>query len=437
MISNLYCIGINHRTAPIEVREKLWFSNDEIRSILPKLKQLLSECVLISTCNRTELYLRLNEGNEDIDAVWSVLTEFKGAQELRRDQCAYTLRALSAVKHLLKLAAGIDSMVLGDVQILNQIKTAFALSQETHTTGIILNRLFHSALHIGKRVRTETEIGDGAISVGYAAAELVSKIFQDLSQRTALLIGAGETGELTAKHLRSQQLGELLIANRTRERAETLSRQLNGTVVEFEEANTRISNVDIIIASTGSSSYLLRKEDLYRAMQHRGNRPLIVIDLGVPRNIDPAAQELHNVFLHDIDALDRIVDTNFVRRQAEIPKVQHIVFEGIVEFHTWIGSLELTPTIRDLREQFEVIRQSEVEKFRSRFGEDTQEEVAVLTRRIVNKILHTPMVTLKERSAGGEHDELYQTISLIRSLFGLERKERGTIQRQAVTVDLR
>lgn len=435
MTSNIYCIGINHRTAPVEIREKLWFSDDETRSILLHLRQQgLSECVLISTCNRTELYFRQSGSN--IDAVWDILVSFKGVSGFERDRHAYVLRSLGAVKHLLKLAAGIDSMVLGDVQILNQIKTAFALSQELHSTGVVLNRLFYEALHVGKRVRTETGIGDGAISVGYAAAELVSKIFQDLSHRTALLIGAGETGELTAKHLGSQRLGKLLVANRTKERAETLSRKLGGAAIDFREIHKSLGNVDIIIASTGAASYLLGKEDLREAMRERGNRPLVVIDLGVPRNIDPAARNVNNVFLHDIDSLDRIVDVNFARRKAEIPNAQTVVLDGVREFHHWIASLDINPTIRDLREQFEEIRQSEVERSRLNFAEDAQQEIALITRRIVNKILHTPMVALKEKSASAGQDDLRQSITLIRSLFGLEREEETAAQRHAATADL-
>lgn len=412
---NLHCLGINHRTAPIEVREKMWFSADDARPALSILREgHFRECVLISTCNRTELYYVLPDRLTNGSPAWKTLSALKHDQGVIQEHHFYHLSSLKAAQHLFKLASGIDSMVLGDIQILNQLKSAFALAQESRTSGLLLNRLFNNALHVGKRVRTETEIDDGAISVGYAAAELATKIFQDLSGKTALLIGAGETGELTAKHLHGHRLGRLLITNRTRDRAEALRTQLEGSVVDFEQLKTVLPKVDIVISSVAVPGYVLSKADLQDAMKQRDNRTLVIIDLGMPRNIDPGANTLGNVFLNDIDTLNDIVDRNLERRKAEIPDVQRIILEELVKFNEWHNSLQVGPTIQDLRSQFEHIRQEEVTK--THFTSNVEDEVAVLTKRIVNKILHEPMVNLR---TGMSHEGAHERIALLRSLFGL------------------
>lgn len=420
---NIHCLGINHRTAPIEIREQLWFSNDEVHSFLPLLKDVhMTECVLVSTCNRTELYYLPRNGEDKGTPYWKMLATHKRAGSDVQQHHFYGLTSLNCVKHLYNVAGGVDSMVLGDVQILGQIKDAFAVAQDCKSTGIMLNRLFTKALHVGKRVRTETEIGEGAVSVSYAAAELAAKIYEDLSKRTTLLIGAGETGKLTAKHLQGKGLGKLLLANRTRERAVAVAAQLGGIVVDFQNITGELAKADIVISSVNTSEYILSTTDLQLAMKQRNNRPLFLIDIGVPRNIDPEANGIDNVFLHDIDALNHIIDTNLARRRAELPKVHRIVLDEITEFSTWANSLQVSPTIQQLRDQFETIRASEVEKHRHHFTPEKQEEIELLTRRIVNKILHTPMVNLKNGEGGEGTDETRHKIYLIRHLFGLDKK---------------
>ncbi len=416
---NIVCLGLNHRVAPVSVREKLWFSEDDVRAILLRLKASgVEESVLISTCNRTELYYVPPASGMDERAVWHVLTSYKNAGDGECSDALYAVHSLHAVQHLFKLASGIDSMVLGDVQILNQIKSSYAIAQACRSTGQVLNKMFSAALHTGKRARTETEIGDGAVSVGYAAAELASKIFHDLSRKTALLIGAGETGELTAQHLRSHGLGQLLVANRTRERAEQLSARMNGRVVEFSELVSALPEVDIIISSVSAPDYVLNRAAMDGVMKRRGPSPLFVIDIGVPRNVDPAVGSVANIFLHDVDSLQLIIDKNVERRKAELPHVRDIVFEELLQFDHWHASLELTPTIQQLRDQFEQIRQSELERFSHHITADLQDDVSILTKRIINKILHTPMVTLKGEL--GKSHEVKKDIQLVRAIFGLD-----------------
>jgi glutamyl-tRNA reductase len=419
---NIFCLGINHRTAPIDVRERLWFSSHEIPGVLGSLKeQSMKELVLVSTCNRTELFYVPRDGAAIDAGLWKTLAAFKGAEGDVRAEHFYTLSSLRAVKHLYALAAGIDSMVLGDVQILNQMKEAFASSQEHQCTGTATNRLFHTAFHVGKRARTETEIGEGAVSVSYAAAELASKIFEDLSRRTALLIGAGETGKLTAKHLASRSLGSLLLANRTRQRADELVASLGGRAVDFGSILAELVNVDIVISSVDAPQHIISANDLRQVMKQRGTRPLFIIDIGVPRNIDPAANKIGNVFLNDIDSLNHIIDQNLAHRREEIPKIERIILDELTQFKNWHDSLEVTPTIQQLREQFESIRNEEVAKHLHHFAADRQEEIEILTKRIVNKILHTPMVKLKNGTGEQGGEETQTKVSVLRHLFGLDK----------------
>jgi glutamyl-tRNA reductase len=424
---NILCLGISHHTAPVEIREQLWFSNDEVPQALAALRdEGLREAVLVSTCNRTELYYvpAANTSNgTPHEPLWKILGKLKRCGENVTEQHFYTLEGDDAVRHVYSVAAGIDSMVLGDVQILSQMKDAFTIGQELSTTGIILNRLFNTAFHAGKRARTETEIAEGAVSVSYAAAELASKIFEDLSERTALLIGAGETGELTAKHLTGRNLGKLLVTNRTRERAEELTGRLGGETVDFASFLQRIPSVDIIISSVNAPAHILSAADLRAAVKSRDRGPLVIIDIGVPRNIDPAANGIAHIFLNDIDSLNHIVDANLSHRRAEVPKIEAIIGEELMQFQTWYRSLDVTPTIQQLREQFEDIRRGEVEKHLHHFSPRETELVEMLTKRIVNKILHTPMVNLRGPSEGQPDHDARTRVSIIRHLFGLDHRK--------------
>lgn len=419
---NIFCLGINHRTAPVEIREKLWFSRDEIISALETLQQNnLKELVLVSTCNRTELYYSFRNELLNNEPFWKILTTQKKADGLSAENF-YSLSSLNAVKHIFGVASGIDSMVLGDVQILNQMKEAFTVAQERRTTGLLINRLFNTAFHVGKRARTETEIGEGAVSVSYAAAELASKIFEDLTKRSALLIGAGETGELTAKHLTSRDLGNLIIANRTRSRAEELAAKLEGKVTDFDKILDELHHVDIVISSVESPSHIITEKDLRNAMKQRGNKPLFIIDIGVPRNIEHSANRIENIFLYDIDDLNQIIDANLSHRKAEVPKIQQIILDELSQFKLWYDALEVTPTIQQLRDQFENIRTEEVKKHIHHFPAEKREEIEILTKRIVNKILHTPMVNLKNGSEELSTHETQTKVHILRHLFGLEKK---------------
>ncbi|MBI1806655.1 MAG: glutamyl-tRNA reductase [Ignavibacteria bacterium] len=420
---NIHCLGINHRTAPIEIREKLWFSISEIQTMLPTLRdKYFHEVVLVSTCNRTEVYYVQRHELTNGKPVWRLLAKHKQSEETVGEHHFCLTSGIETAQHLFAVASGIDSMVLGDVQILSQMKEAFSAAQDSHTTGILMNRLFNTAFHVAKRARTETEIGEGAVSISYAAAELASKIFEDLSKRTALLIGAGETGKLTAKHLASRNLGTMLMANRTRQRAEELVAHLGGRVIDFDKILAELPHVDIIISSVEANAHILSAHDIRQVMKLRGNKPLFIIDIGVPRNVDPSANIIDNVFLHDIDALNHIVDHNLTSRRAQVPKIEKIISEELQHFQLWYDSLEVTPTIQQLRDQFEAIRQAEVEKHLHHFATDKREEIEMLTKRIVNKILHAPMVNLKNGTTEHTDEESRTRISVIRHIFGLDKR---------------
>ena len=418
---NLLSIGISHHSAPVELRERMWFSTEEMRAILPRLQEhFFAECVLISTCNRTELYGMPRSPGASEEAVREFLIEEKHAGDAVQPSHLTSRVGGAAVDHIFKVAAGVDSMLVGDIQILNQVKEAFQIAREGSTLGPVLNRLMQSTLHVGKRARSETSISEGAVSVSYAAVELASKIFADLSRKAALLVGAGETGELALKHLVGKGIGQVRIANRTRSKAEALVAELGGEVIDFETMVDALPSVDIVITSVASPTYVLGPEELVRALRQRSHNPLFIIDIGVPRNVNPAAKKIEHLFLYDIDSLSAIVDRNLDRRKNEIPRVQGIVQEESLAFLQWYNSLQVGPTIQQLRDSVEHIRAEEVQKNINRFRNEDRELVELLTRRIINKILHQPMSTLKKGAENGQGDrETLQRIATLRELFGI------------------
>ncbi len=422
---NLVSIGISHLTAGVEVRERMWLSDDEMRRAVAMLKErFFSEVMLVSTCNRTEVYGLNGAAPIREQDLKEFMIEFKGAGDLVRPEHFYGSSAEDAIRHLFKVATGADSLVIGDIQILSQVKEAFGLAREANALGPVMNRLMQATLHVAKRARTETAICEGAVSVSYAAVELANKIFADLSKKSALLIGAGETGELTMKHLVGKGIGKVYLSNRTREKAEALTRELGGSVVDYDNLVDALRVVDIVITSVNSPSYVVLPQHVHKVMKQRANNPLFLIDIGVPRNVDPAARKIENVFLYDIDSLSSIVDRNLEHRKAELPAVEEIVQEELVEFLHWVESLAVGPTIQEFRASLESIRQEEVEKNINRFKPEDRELVDLVTRRIVNKILHLPTTVLKQASTDGDQESVSR-VKALRELFGIgdERKD--------------
>lgn len=420
---NLLCLGISHHTAPLEVRERLWFSEEEIKAALQRLHgEDPVETVLFSTCNRTELYaFSAGDTSPDEQFLLQFLRKQKGAHDIP-DTAFRSFHGPDAVHHLFAVASGIDSLVIGDVQILAQVKDGLNLATEAGTAGFFLSKLFQNAFHAAKRSRSETRIGEGAVSVSYAAVELAERIFESLAEKSALVIGAGEMAQLTAKHLRARSIGNLSITNRTPERSQHLSAMVGGTVIPYERFIEQMNAFDIIVSSVRSDGYVLTAPALREINKRRGGGALFIIDIGVPRNIDPGVKSLDNVFLYDLDSLNGLVRENEIKRKNEIPKVRDIISEEGHHFQTWFAGLHATPTIAALTEVIETIRSEEVRKHINRFDPNDRELVELVTRRIVKKILHVPIVNLKN-GLDESHSERLHNISTLRKLFGIDGKK--------------
>lgn len=399
----LYVLGLNHKSASVDQRECAAVTPAQMTSTLHAIKSTghFSEVVGLSTCNRTEWYIVGPSDPHYLMCLRTLLNISRNIEIWSDPEITYVKQHTDAAKHLYRVASGLDSQVLGEPQILGQVKDAYRLATEAETTGTILNNLFHTAFHVGKRVRNETELGAGAVSVSSAAVELSNKIFSDLSKRTALLIGAGETGELTARHIKSRDIKTLYITNRTFEKAEEVAEELGGYALPFDGYMDKIPEVDIIISATNSPDYTVSAEMVKSAMQKRNHKPLFLIDIAVPRDIDPSLNKLDNVFVNDIDDLNTIVNKNLDLRKEEIPAARKIVDEEIGSFADWLKTLDVKPVIASLHKKFEQLRQEELDKARKYFDEDEWDDLDKLTSILMKKFLHTPMMQLREAAQNG------------------------------------
>ena len=417
---SIVVVGLSHRTASVEVRDRVAVSEQKHGSILERIHALdnVVECSLISTCNRSEAYLVSDDPEAARMGAIDVFGEISGIAAGELCKYTFTRNDMDAVRHLLGVASGLDSMIMGEPQIAGQVKGAGARALEAGTTGAILNRLFRSAVEASKRARTETEIADGAVSVSFAAVALAKKILGNLDERTALVLGAGEMSELTARHLVDNGVGRLMVSSRTFSRARDLARRVNGKALSWSDAMDGLHRADIVISSTSATDPILQKPRVARAMQQRRNNAMFLIDIAVPRDIDPEAGSLYNVFLYDIDDLQAVVGANMKKRRREAEKVRHIVDEGVREFASWLNSLDVVPAIVAMRQRFQELLDEELERARlSDFSEGQQKKVAGLLRLYMNKLLHAPQVRLREAADSGE--ALNYVDALIR-LFDLD-----------------
>jgi len=418
-------IGMNHNTAPVEVREKVVFSEPQVKEALKVIKKdgILSEGMIVSTCNRTEFYGVSIKNNNPEKYIRLFLDKFKGVNWFSSSEYSYIYKGEDVVRHLFNVTTGLDSMVVGETQIFGQIKNAYSLSCKFKTNDIFLNKLLHWSFRVGKRVRNETRIGMGAVSVSLAAVELAQKIFKDFSRRKAFLIGAGETGELSAKHLKEKGMDKFFITNRTFSKAEGIASKLGGEAVPFEMIGKILPSVDIVISATGSSEYIVDYKMMKQCMHTRDNKPVFIIDIAVPRDFSPKIRDIENVFLHDIDDLNVIVDKNITKRKAEIPKAEKIIKEEVKNFTDWYKSLEVTPIIKMLREKFEIIRKSEFEQHKKKFSKEDWEQLDLFTKHIIKRLLHYPISKMKTFN-----EDPYislQMIDAINELFELHKKKKG------------
>lgn len=421
-MQTILLIGLNHKTAPVDIRECLAFSVEETAEALEVLREndAVGEVVLISTCNRVEVLLTTSDSERAITVVKNFLADYKQVPRGRFEEAIYVYHGDEAVRHVFCVAASLDSMVMGEPQILGQMKASYAIAVASKSTGTKLNRLLHRAFFIAKRIRSETGIGDHAVSVSYAAVELGRKIFGDLAGKKVLLIGAGEMAELAVEHLIRNHAGELLVANRTFERGVALAKRFRGKALRFEEIPDALSHVDIIISSTGSSDFIIVPSHVKSVMRSRRNRALFFIDIAVPRDIDPDVNRISNVYVYDIDDLKSVVDENMEDRKREAIKALRLIDEAVIRFRSWLHSLEVVPTIVALRNRIDAIADAEIRRTIQHMGELTDYQHAALLRMktaLSNKMLHYPTLFLKKT---GCNTDKTRDIDTVRKLFRLD-----------------
>ncbi len=421
---NLFAVSISHHTAPIELREALFFGDEEIKQFVEKTKgNLFNEGLVISTCNRTEIYGIPVHKELQYSEILNSIQSIKSVNDIRPGHFK-NLFSREAVTHLFEVITGIDSLLIGDNQIYHQVKDSFQLSEDLHFTGFLMKRLFDFAVKTGKRAITETEISEGAVTVSYAAVQLIEKIFSSLSKKSALVIGTGESGEIAAKHLMERGIGKLAVTNRTIDRAEKVAQKLNAKILSFTNFKEYLHEYDIIISATSSENLILTKDDIKTAMKKRNYANMVLMDIAIPRDIDPASKEIDYVFYNDIDSLNIIVEQNLEKRKGEIHKVKKIINEEVDNFFEWYNSLEVAPTIKDLRDYFEAVRVEEVDKNKNRFSSEDQEKLEIITKRIINKILHHPTLELRKLNQSDNNiDETAIKMSLLRDLFGIDNNK--------------
>ncbi|MGQ9629023.1 MAG: glutamyl-tRNA reductase [bacterium] len=431
---DILVVGLSHHTAPIEIRERLAFTNQDILDAICELRQSLAPArgsgegtgnlVLLSTCNRVEMYAGVGDGGVGGVLMKQFLCQWHGVPSSDIERYLYIHRGEDAVRHLYRVASGLDSMVIGEPQILGQLKEAYHLAVDAGAVAGLFHRLFNSAFEVAKSVRSRTGVGEKAVSVGFAAVELAKKVFADLKGKVVMLLGAGKMGELVARHLVGGGACEVIVANRTFETAVALARTLSGRAIPFEERFRYMERADIVISSTSAPHYVILSEDVRHLIHTRKDRPLFLIDIAVPRDIDPQAGRIDNVYLYNIDDLQSVVEGNLRLREEEARKAEALIEEEAQKFVRWLQvDRHIVPTIAALREKIEKIRKTELERTLPKLtsiSDDDRGRVDYLTRLIVNKVLHNPIVRLKQGAADGR-GELY--LEAVRDLFALEDVE--------------
>jgi glutamyl-tRNA reductase len=420
-------LGMNHETAPVELRECLAREPGNTSAALASMRKLQSirEGLFISTCNRVEALYTSEDPEEAKRSVISLLSELGSMPEHTFSSNLYTFEDTEAVSHIFRVASSLESMVVGEPQILGQIKDAYYQATREKTAGVVLNRLMHRAFHVAKRVRTETGVSDAAVSISYAAVELAKKIFYDLEGKQVLLIGAGEMAELAARHLMSHGVTSIRVANRTFRRAVQVAESFDGSAVSFDEIGAQLLEADIVITSTASTEHVIAYEQVKSSLRKRRNRPLFFIDIAVPRDVEPKVNDLGNVYVYDIDDLKGVVEINIAQRMEEAVKAERIVQEEVIKFEKWIKTLEVVPTIVSLREKAEAIRQAEIKKSLSSLGlldPSQRKAIETLTLSLAEKIINDPIVVLKRKADRPTRDTY---LDIARRLFKLDQENGG------------
>ncbi len=419
---DILVIGLNHKTAPVEIREQLAFSDEETAQALEMLHKEadIRELALLSTCNRVELIMAAKNSVKAVETAKTLMARLKNIPIVKFDQTLYIFKGDDAVRHIFRVASSLDSLVVGEPQILGQIKDAYRIAIEMKTGGVILNRLLHRTFFIAKRVRTETGIGDHAVSVSYAAIELGRKIFGNLEGKKALLIGAGEMAELAVEHLLRHKTGELYVVNRTFERGVNLARRFNARAMRFEELPDCLKMVDIIISSTGSPDFIIRRDQMKKIMRIRKNRPLFFIDIAIPRDIDPQINHLSNVYVYDIDDLKGVIDENIEDRKKEALKAERMIDEAVIHFRKWYESLAVVPTIVAIRKKMDRIAKTEINKTLKsldHLSDTDRQAIHRMGDALISKMLHDTIMSLKQNC---RYRDKAMHLDITRRLFNLD-----------------
>ena len=417
-------VGLNHLSAPVEIREKLAISEAQLREALIRLKSNhgIHEGMILSTCNRVEVCAVVHQVQSGFQRVREFFEDLHpGLPAEKWAEALYLYSANEGIQHIFRVASSLDSMVIGEPQILGQFKDAFHSAMNQKATGVILNKVLRKAISVAKRVRTETKIAENAVSVSYAAVELAKKVLGSLEGKEAMLVGAGEMAELAVRHLLDNGVTQVKITTRNFDHAIELAREFNGIPVRFEEFPRYLAQADILICSTAAPHYLITEEHINEAIDRRQNRPAVLIDISVPRNIDPKVNQIDNVYLYNIDDLKDNVETNLQERQRESLKAEEIVSEELMAINKWLKSLEVVPTITALKAKAEEIRRAEISKFLSKrrgISAEDQEIIEGLTACIINKLLHAPLVVLKDEAHSSNGA---QYVEAVRRLFNLDK----------------
>jgi len=417
-------VGINYRTAPVEIREKFTFNSEEASEALKILKNMNSilECSLVATCNRTEFYCIVNQIHCGKQNIIMFLQDYFGIDRTEFKSYLYAYSCEDAVKHIFKVACGLDSMVLGETQILGQIRDTYDAALAESTIGTIMKQLLPQAVSVGKRCHTETDIGKNAVSISYAAIELGKKIFGQLDDKHVLIIGAGKMSELTAKHLSSSGVKKVYVVNRTFLRAQELADKFNGIAVDWSDLEECLADVDIVVSSTGATDYVINKKMMQSVMVKRRNRPIFMIDIAVPRDLDPAINEVDGVFLYDIDELEGVVEANKKLRAQEVAQIEAIIQEEMELFESWLNTLEVIPLIKALKQKTDDIYEKTMESLYNKLPDLSEREKKIIrkhTKSIINQILKNPIMLAKE--VAGDKDAKQQ-IEMIADLFGVQQE---------------
>ena len=419
---HIIAVGLNYRTSPVEVRELFTFAERDLPRALEQLMatQSIMECVIVATCNRTELYAVVDRHHICGHHIRSFMEKWFNLPCEKFTNYLYMYEDEQAIDHLFKVTSGLDSMIIGETQILGQVKDAFQLAQQQKTTGTVFNMLFKQAITMAKRAHSETSIGEAAVSVSYAAVELGKRIFGNFNKKTVMIIGAGETSELTAKHLYANGANRVIVVNRTYERAAKLADKFNGIPYSLEEAMAKLHEVDIIISSTGAENYILNREQITDVMRRRKSKPLFMIDIAVPRDLDPSIAAIENVFLYDIDDLEGIVESNLDHRKQEAVKIKTMINDEILQFEQWYKTLGVVPLIRALQSKADLIHETTMNSLTNKLPDLDERELKLihkLTKSMMNQMMQDPIMRIKEQ-AGEKHADA--AMDMFVKLFALE-----------------